>query len=101
MWSIRSRIKYDVRTVWSVVIWGKVEYDMLPAMTGQVLNNSIVVEDDLTDYEGMALVVTFLNEKKKKTHSKSKIDLSLYGHRTERGQKVDEYMEEIRGNDRI
>ncbi|MBR1635131.1 MAG: hypothetical protein IJ682_08745 [Lachnospiraceae bacterium] len=74
---------------------------MLAAMTGQVMNNSIIVEDDLTDYEGMTLVVTFLDEKKKSSQTKSKIDFSKYGHRTERGQSVDKYMEEIRGNDRI
>ncbi len=74
---------------------------MLAAMTGQVMNNSIIVEDDLTDYEGMTLVVTFLDEKKKSSQTKSKIDFSKYGHRTERGQRVDKYMEEIRGNDRI
>ena len=70
---------------------------MLAAMTGQVKNRSIVVEDDLTDYEGM----TLLNEKKNERQTKTKIDFSKYGHRTERGQKVDEYMEEMRGNDRI
>ena len=67
----------------------------------RVMNRSIVVEDDLTDYEGMTLVVTFLNEKKNERQTKTKIDFSKYGHRTERGQKVDEYIEEMRGNDRI
>ena len=62
----------------------------------RVMNRSIVVEDDF-----MTLVVTFLNEKKNERQTKTKIDFSKYGHRTERGQKVDEYIEEMRGNDRI
>ena len=36
---------------------------MLVAMSGQVMNNSIVVDGDLKEYEGMNLVVTFLKEK--------------------------------------
>ena len=74
---------------------------MLAAMSGHVTNNSIVVDGDLKDYEGMNLVVTFLNERTQVPSMKPKIDFSKYGHRTERGQNVEKYMEEIRGNDRI
>ena len=74
---------------------------MLAAMSGQVMNKSIVVDGDLTDYEGMTLVVTFLNEKKEDSRTNAGIDFSRYGHRTERGQRVDDYIEEMRRDDRI
>lgn len=74
---------------------------MLAAMSGHVINNSIVVDGDLKDYEGMSLVVTFLKERTQTPPTKPKIDFSKYGHWTERGQNVEKYMEEIRGNDRI
>ena len=73
---------------------------MLYAMQGYVKNNQIVTDAELAQFEGMKLVVTFLNEKKN-THDKKMIDFSNYGHRTERGQNVDKYMEEMRANDRI
>lgn len=74
---------------------------MLAAMSGQVMNNSIVVDGDLKEYEGMKLVVTFLKEKVQPPEVKPMIDFSKYGHWTEGGQNVEKYMEEIRGNDRI
>lgn len=74
---------------------------MLTAMSGHVLNNAIVVDGDLKDYEGMNHVVTFLKENMQAPSAKPIIDFSKYGHWTERGQNVEKYMEEIRGNDRI
>ena len=74
---------------------------MLEAMSGQVINKTIVVDGDLSEYEGTELIVTFLKEKNKAPSVNSMIDFSKYGHRTDRGQHVDEYMEEMRGNDRI
>lgn len=74
---------------------------MLEAMSGYVADHTIVVEGDLAKYEGMDIVVTFLKKREAVSEKHAQIDFSKYGHRTDRGQHVEEYMEEMRGNDRI
>ncbi len=73
---------------------------MLYAIQGYVKNNKIVTDTELTQFEGMKLVVTFLNDEQNSCRKKL-IDFSNYGHRTERGQNVEKYMEEMRANDRF
>ena len=72
---------------------------MLTAMQGYVNDNKIITESDISMFEGMRFVITFLNEREIDT--KGTVEFSHYGHRTERGQHVDEYMEEMRANDRL
>ena len=74
---------------------------VLEAMSGFVMDHTIVVEGDLAKYEGMDIVVTFLKKRENVSEKHDQIDFSKYGHRTERGRYVEEYMEEMRGNDRI
>ena len=75
--------------------------DMLMAMSGRVKDGAIVVDESLAGYDGMNLVVTFLDDGEVAPFEQTTIDFSKYGHRTERGQHVEEYMEEMRGNDRL
>lgn len=72
---------------------------MLSAMHGYVKNSQIITESDIAKFEGMRLVITFLNETEET--KPAPIDFATYGHRTERGQNVDGYMTEMRGNDRF
>ena len=73
---------------------------MLTAIEGYIENNQIIVHDNLTPYEGQQFVLTFLN-KKHRSDAKKKLDFSKFGERTERGQNADEYMREMRENDRV
>lgn len=63
---------------------------MLAAMSGYVMDNTIVVDGDLAEYEGMDIVVTFLKKRENIPNKQLKIDFSKYGHRTERRQHVEE-----------
>ena len=72
---------------------------MLSAMHGYVKNKKIITESDISEFEGMQLIITFLNESEKQ--APPRIDFSKYGHRTERGQNVDGYMAEMREDDRL
>ena len=74
---------------------------MLAAVKGIVRGNTVFIEgEDIGKYDGAEVVVTLLDypkEKKKRTP----IDWDMYVKPSERGKKVDEYMKEIRENDRI
>ena len=74
---------------------------MLAAMKGVVKGERIILDEgDLRPYEGRQVVVTFLDPLERKDRPEKKIDFSKYGWPTERGQHVDEYMKEMRENDR-
>ena len=73
---------------------------MLTAIEGYIENNQIIVHDNLAPYEGQQFVLTFLNTRHSSAEKK-KLDFSKFGERTERGQNVDDYMREMRENDRV
>ena len=74
---------------------------MLAAVKGIVQGNTIVVEDDdIREYDGTEVVVTLLNYPKKKIQ-KEPIDWDSFVVPSERGNHVEEYMKEMRENDRI
>lgn len=68
------------------------------AIEGTVKNNQIVTGDDISAYNGRTVIITILDSVLPK---KKKINLDQYSVRTERGQHVDEYMSEMRKNDRV
>lgn len=70
------------------------------AVKGKVLGNTITIEDRNIDlYDGMEAIVTILDfpigiERKK-------INWDEYNSYTERGQDPDNYVKELRNNDRL
>jgi len=74
---------------------------MLAAVKGIVQGNTIVIkDDDIREYDGMEVVVTLLNYPKTKAKKKP-IDWDSFVIPSERGKNVDEYMREMRENDRL
>ena len=72
---------------------------MLAAVKGVIKGNTVVVEnEDLQDYEGVEVVVTLLDPRKK---VKKEVDWDSFVMPSERGQDVDGYMKEMRENDRL
>ena len=70
------------------------------ALAGTIQGNTIIVENDsIANYDGKEVILTILDQPYKKI--RKKIDWNKYGIEIERGKYVEEYMEEIRGNDRI
>ncbi len=74
---------------------------MLLAVKGIIQGNTVLIEDeDMQEYDGAEVVVTLLdypnNRKQKNT-----IDLDQFVIPTERGQRADNYVRELRDNDRI
>lgn len=74
---------------------------MLAAVKGIVQGNTVIIEDDdIREYDGTEVVVTLLNYPKKKVE-KTPIDWDSFVIPSERGKNVDEYMKEMRENDRL
>lgn len=74
---------------------------MLAAVKGIVQGNTVVIkEDDITDYDGAEVVVTLLNYPQKKSQKVS-VDWDSFVIPSERGRNVDEYMREMREDDRL
>ena len=74
---------------------------MLAAVKGIVQGNKVIIEDDdIRDYDGAEVVVTLLNYPKKKNNKES-VDWDSFVIPSERGQNVEEYMKEMRENDRL
>ncbi len=74
---------------------------MLAAVKGIIQGNTVVIkDDDIREYDGAEVVVTLLNYPQKKT-KKTPIDWDSFVIPSERGKNVDEYMREMRENDRI
>ena len=72
------------------------------AVAGVVQGNSIILENDnITNYDGRNIILTVLDGTAPIKKAKKMIDLDSYGEPTERGKHVDEYMKEIRENDRF
>lgn len=74
---------------------------MLAAVKGVIRGNTVVIKDeDMREYEGAEVVVTLLNFPIKKTQKRVK-ELGNFVIPTERGQRADEYVRELRDDDRI
>ena len=74
---------------------------MLAAVKGIVQGNTVVIEDeDIRDYDGVEVIVTLLNSPQRKA-KKAPVDWDSFAIPSERGQHVDEYMKEMRENDRL
>lgn len=74
---------------------------MLAAVKGIIQGNTVIIEnEDMHEYDGAEVVVTVLDyphdKKKKET-----IDWDSFVIPSERGKNVDEYMREMRDNDRL
>lgn len=74
---------------------------MLAAVKGIIQGNTVVIEDeDMKEYDGAEVVVTLLDYPKAKK-KKAPIDWDSLVKPSERGKNVDEYMKEMRENDRL
>lgn len=74
---------------------------MLAAVKGIVQGNTVIIEDeDIRKYDGAEVVVTVLNYPQKRT-KKEPVDWDSFSIPSERGKNVDEYMKEMRENDRF
>ena len=74
---------------------------MLAAVKGIVQGNTVIIEDDaIRNYDGAEVVVTVLNYPQRK-EKKASIDWDSFVVPSERGKNVDEYMKEMRENDRF
>lgn len=69
------------------------------ALQGTIQGNAVVLNDDIRAYSGRDVIVTILDRPLRKR--KKALDFDKYVTPTERGQHVEEYMEEMRDNDRI
>lgn len=71
------------------------------AVKGTIQGNTVVIEDeDIKKYDGKDAIVTILDypyEKRKR----EKIDWDSFVSTSERGKHVDEYIKEMRDNDRL
>lgn len=74
---------------------------MLAAVKGIVQGNTVIIEDDdITEYDGAEVVVTLLNYPQRR-EKKASVDWDSFVIPSERGKNVDEYMREMRENDRL
>ena len=74
---------------------------MLAAVKGIVKGNTVVIDDeDIRDYDGAEVIVTLLNYPQRKA-KKAPGDWYSFVIPIERGLHVDEYMKEMRENDRL
>lgn len=73
---------------------------MWAAVKGIIQGNTVNIEDeDIKEYDGAEVVVTLLDYPKVK--KKAPIDWDSLVKPSERGENVDEYMKEMRENDRL
>ena len=74
---------------------------MLAAVRGIVRRNTVIIEDeDLRPYDGTEVIVTLLDSTIQKKQKKA-VDWDSFAIPSERGKNVDEYMREMRDNDRL
>ena len=73
---------------------------MLAAVKGRVQGNSVLIDEDIRAYDGTEVIVTLLNSPQKEV-SKTPVDWDSFVIPSERGKNVDEYMREMRDNDRL
>lgn len=69
------------------------------ALAGTIQGNTVIIDNDsITNYDGKDVILTILDHPYKA--DRKKINWDKYGMETERGRHVEEYMKEIRNNDR-
>ena len=74
---------------------------MLAAVKGIIRGNTVVIEnEDLYEYEGSEVVVTFLGQPGR-NRKKEPVDWDSFVIPSERGKNVDAYMKEMRDSDRL
>lgn len=74
---------------------------MLAAVKGVIQGNIVVIKDeDMREYDGAEVVVTLLSYPNRKKR-KAPIDWDSFVIPSERGKHVDEYMREMRDDDRL
>lgn len=73
---------------------------MLTAGKGILRGNTVIMEDDMREYDGANVVVTVLDYPKRK-EKKDSVDWDNFVIPSERGMNADEYMKEMRENDRL
>lgn len=74
---------------------------MLASVRGIVQGNTVVIEDDdIREYDGTEVIVTLLDYPEKQA-KKASVDWDSFVIPSERGRNVDEYMREMRENDRL
>lgn len=74
---------------------------MLAAVKGIVRGNTVIIEDeDLRPYDGTEVIVTLLDSTIQKKQKKA-VDWDSFAISSERGKNVNEYMREMRDNDRL
>ena len=65
-----------------------------------VYKETTISSENLRDYDGAEVIVTLLNYPQRKA-KKAPVDWDSFVIPSERGQHVDEYMKEMRENDRL
>lgn len=74
---------------------------MLAAVKGIIRGNTVVIEnEDLNAYDGTEVVVTILDYPNREKRREA-IDWESFRMPSKRGDNVEEYMREMRENDRI
>ena len=74
---------------------------MLAAVKGIVQGNTVIIDDeDIREYDGAEVIVTLLDYPQKKVR-KDPVDWDSFVIPSERGKNVDEYMKEMREDDRL
>ena len=66
----------------------------------KLLTTVIIKDEDIRDYDGAEVIVTLLEYPSRKKE-KEAIDWDSFVIPSERGKNVDEYMREMRENDRV
>ena len=73
---------------------------MLAAVKGIIRGNTVFIEnEDLYEYDGSEVVVTFLDQPVR-NKKREPVDWDSFVIPSERGKNVDEYMKEMREDDR-
>ena len=81
--------------------YSRIGGNVMLAVKGIIQGNTVVFEDeDIRNYDGRDVIVTILDYPYKKTEPE-KLDLDKFVTPTERGKNADEYIKELRANDRV
>ena len=83
-----------------MVVMSKEGLPMLAAVKGIIQGNTVLLDEDVRACDGTEVIVTLLNYPQKK-ETKTPVDWDSFVIPTERGHNVDEYMREMRENDRL
>lgn len=74
---------------------------MLATVKGIIQGNTVVIkDDDIREFDGAEVIVTVLNYSQKE-NKKVPVDWDSFVLPSERGKNVDEYMREMREDDRL